>query len=209
MRTGWFVALVATVLFASPAMAEIRYSYRSGAWTAFEGVATDGKQMCGVGTAGSDKSIYIKYFAGEEHITVQVFKDSWAIPKGIDINIQVQFGQRTPWSASGHGKDNMIEFIVKGNSISLFVSEFRSASIGTIRFLSGNEGGWTINLTGSNAATNVMTRCMNNLVTAQRAPTQPFSSAPATPSQPFVPSSPSTGQPRLVPASPLGPGKDI
>jgi hypothetical protein len=209
MRKGWLFALIATVSLASPATAEIRYSYRSGAWSAFEGIANDGKQVCGVSAASPDKAISLKYFAGTDYITVHISKNSWSIPERTRINIQLQFGQRTPWDAVGQGNGNLVEFIIRGRNINIFIQEFRASSIANMRFIGGNENGWTISLAGSNAATNVMTRCVGDLITAQRAPTQPFSSAPATPSQPFVPSSPSTGQPRLVPASPPSPGKDI
>jgi hypothetical protein len=209
VRIGCFFALVATILFANPATAEIRDYYRSGLWTAFDGTANDGKQVCGVVASGPDRSMAIKYFSGTGYITIHIVKGSWSIPDNTKVDIELQFGRETPWKATGKGYGKLIEIIVSADNVGLFFREFRRASSGFVNFTSGNEEGWSINLTGSSAATTVMTRCMSNLIAAQRAPTQPFSSVPTTPSQPFVPSSPSTSRPRQAPASPTGPGKDI
>lgn len=69
------------------------------------------------------------------------------------------------------GAGNMVEGTVALDSIDRFIDQFRLASRGTLTFLLGNEGSWTIDLTGSNAASQSMARCVSALADAQ---TQPY-----------------------------------
>ncbi len=210
MRAGWLLGVAAVALLANSALAGTRIIHRSGVWSAFAGTAQDGEPVCGVSTTSTDGTRFlgVKYFGGTQHLTVHIMKDTWAIPQGTPVQLEVQFAGEAPWTARGMGDGRIVQFMVGDDDVEAFVREFRAAPSAAIRFPSGNEAGWSINLSGSGAATSAMIGCMDALVNGRRAPSQPFSGAPAAPSQPFAPSGPSTGRPSPGPASPVGPARN-
>ena len=164
-----------------------------GSWRTFGGAAEDGTQVCGVITSGGEgRTFTIKYFEGTGYLAVQIFKDHWKIPDGQTIRIRIAMGSYTPWDITAQGAGNAIQFNVPAEKIKEFISEFRLAPNGSIRFLDGNEGSWSMNLSGSNAAVGLMVECMRQLDARK---SQPFNRSSQPPSQPFN-GSPASGAPR-------------
>lgn len=182
------VLTIACLLLPLQAVAQTRTTWSSGAWSAFEGRTAGGSPVCGVIATGPQRAFTVKYFAGADHLTIQIMKESWAIPKGTRVRLELQFVGETPWTVTGMGDGKFVEMAVRGEAMPLFMREFRGASGGVVRFLGGNEAPWTLNLAGSNAASAMMMRCVGGLLGAQQGPTQPFGRPPAAPSQPFSPS---------------------
>lgn len=191
------LALCATLT--TPAAAETRILFSSGAWSAFGGTADDGRRVCGVITGGPHgKTMAITYFQGTSFLEVQIGKTSWAIPDGTRVRMTLQFGNGAPWVAPGRGRGNVVYGRIAGDQVRAFMTELRAAGSGVLEFLDGNEGSWAIDLTGSGSAVVVMMQCAARLIDGGRSTqpyggsgvgTQPHGSTPPAPapapSQPF------------------------
>ncbi len=185
-------------LFQAPnASAQISITGRSGLWENFEGRVANGSYVCGMATHGEDKSFMIKHFQNQDFFTIQVFNPDWSVLRPRDVAVAFRFGgqfnsgrllgeahpPRTSNSAS-------VEVNIPYEGSEAFWRGFRLASIGYLDFLTGNEGSWRINLTGSNAATERFLRCVDRRGFA----TQPFSgTAPGTSSKELLRSNQSSG----------------
>jgi len=182
-----FVGLVAT----GPAQAQTHELGRFGLWRAYGGQTDSGTRLCGISTAGRDRSVHIKYFEGNPGFDLQVFDQSWNIPNEVPVQLAIHLGTGYRSAAlNGRGyprRDRLparveLGFSVEGSRD--FWSAFRVANEGRLVFLTGNEGSWRLNLTGSDAAASTMQACINRLGNARR----PFDgSAPPPPAarQPF------------------------
>ena len=66
-----------------------------------------------------------------------------------------------------------------------FWTGFRQATEGRLNFVTGNEGAWRIDLTGSNAASGAMSTCVRRMGRAtlpfDQTPSRPFNSSPSVP----------------------------
>jgi hypothetical protein len=201
-----------------PPAPQMRDLARAGAWTAYGGGSESGKPVCGVMVRGSDRSMHIKYFQGGNSLVVHVFKNSWRIPAGIEIPVDLSIDQNPGWRASALALNNGrgIQFQIGRDSLSRFEPLFRAGNAMRLRFMEGNEQPWVAQLRGSNQVSEAFVRCMriiNQAAGGGGAPdsTQPFSGsrAPQAPTQPFGNAAPpqAPSQPFSAP-SPMG-GKQL
>jgi hypothetical protein len=176
---GWLFSLAC---FATPASAQINFTHRFGVWNNFEGRAIDGKYVCGMSARGEEKTVTIKHFRDDADFTLQVFNGAWNVPRQTDVRVAIRLGgQFNSGSLRGaayppqrHGGDPFVEVSIAYEGSSSFWQAFRWANTGYIDFLTGNEGSWVLNLTGSNAATQQYLRCVERMGFSR----QPFSTAP-------------------------------
>src|SRR5262245_58820946 len=77
-----FLALTAAGIAAMSVPAKAA-SYTSGNWYVYDSTSDlTGKPLCGMNIGGSDtRVISVKYFAHDNTVRVQAFKDSWRFPK--------------------------------------------------------------------------------------------------------------------------------
>jgi hypothetical protein len=200
MRHLLNAAVAAVSLLAASASAHTTAYYSSGAWSAFRGTADDGKRVCGISESGNDRILTIKYFEGDDGLTMQIFKSGWQIPPDTKANVRLQFDKASPWQAvasgfiTGAGTSGLELRIPSGESLRRFGIEFRYSNQIIISFLDGDEGAWTGKLSGSDAAYTVFANCIGALqpsaapTTSNRETTQPF--AKGQQSQPFSGSQP-------------------
>jgi hypothetical protein len=161
----------------------------AGAWRAFGGTSNDGTSVCGVVVSGSERSLHIKHYGSDNGFTVQMFKQTWAIPNGTEIPMRLQIDSRSPWTVTARGYTvkggGLVEFSIK-NQLTTFMEEFREGLSLRVSFLRGTETDWVASLNGTAAISQHFARCLS--VQLQRAaPTQPFD---AQPTQPFENRSP-------------------
>ena len=190
---GWLFSLAC---FATSASAQVNITHRFGVWTNFEGRASDGKYVCGMATRGEEKTVTIKHFRDNSYFTLQVFNSAWSVSRRTDVRVAIRLGgQFNSGSLSGgahpperHGGDASVEVNIPYEGSSSFWQAFRWANTGYLDFLTGNEGSWLINLTGSNAATQQYARCVERMGYSR----QPFSTPPIqrTPSETFPSATP-------------------
>jgi hypothetical protein len=192
---------VAASLFVSAAQAQVTTLYQAGAWRAVGGVADDGKAMCGVDVRGADRMFMVKWFVGDDHLVVHLYKRGWVIPPGARPEVSIQFDGQTPWIATATGTSHLdvLELTVHGgDTMYRFVAELRFANRMVVRFPTGNEGNWEGVMTGSNAAILAMIGCIRR--TGYAPPTQPYmSQLPTAPTQPYGRPAPAPTQPFAAP----------
>lgn len=111
--------------------------------------------------------MHIKHFEGESQIVIQTFSSNWNIPHRVDVSLAIELGSNYNTGvlrAMGRPRDGRVNanvetsFDMEGSNA--FWAAFRQAASGRLIFLTGNEGAWSINLTGSNAATTAMQNCI-------------------------------------------------
>ena len=128
--------------------------------------------MCGIESHGAQgKSFHIKYFAGDDYLVVQLFKDTWRIPRDQEASIILYFDRQPPWRVRAIGVDNLLEFRVEAAQLTDFMRDFGDATSGLIDFVEGNEGRWTMDLYGSGNAVDRMAVCIRAVGAGA---TQPF-----------------------------------
>lgn len=181
--------------FSAPAWSQNVNLGTFGVWTAYEARSTQGRRICGISTSGTTADMHIKHFEGEDLIAIQIFNRAWNIPHRVDVSLAIELGSNyrtgTLRAVGMPGNNNLpanveTSFLLEGSNA--FWSAFRQAASGRLIFLTGNEGAWSINLTGSNAATTAMQNCISRGAVNRRPfdaspPTRPFDSG--TPSRPF------------------------
>lgn len=174
---SFFAALIlaSAVFHPSVASAKTYIIQTIGAWKAFGGTDEAGVPICGLSNAGADRVFAIKYWANGSDLSIQVFKNSWNIPSGAHIAIELQFDRYDPWSAEKGLSipPDGIQFNIKGDQIEQFFREFSAASRMAVRFPSGSEPNWDGGLSGTAALSAVFADCILKL---KGAPTQPYSS---------------------------------
>ena len=187
----------------------------SGGWTAFTGTISEGQPACGVSnwTKATDSRMFlIKWFYGEDHLTLQFSKREWRIPPNASTDVRITFDNAVPFfgTALAHPSGSMLEVPLPIVSIDAFLEEFRESNRMTISFISGNEVPWWADMSGSRPVGVAFERCVKFYLDyiKEHQPTQPYTSqAPTT--QPYalppahaVPTQPYSSQTQPVPTLP-------
>jgi hypothetical protein len=209
--------LIATMLLAAtalPASARMRPFHTSGYWTANSGTLENGVAACSMSasyyatnTGEWTRGVYFKWAAGDNFLTVHLFKKAWSIPPGTKLQLNIGVDRQWAWSvqsALGQYVDrtvgSVVEFTISADRFAEFIGEFREANTLWFRFPNGNEPTWGFSMRGSRDVANAFAYCMKR--TAGSAPTQPYGSAPTQPNtQPF--DTPPNGSPGPAPVQPF------
>ena len=202
------VAAAAALLLANPALADTQTLFQSGPWVLYGGTSNSGHALCGmrVSDSAGNRTVHIKYFAGDDHLTIQMFKSTWRVPNGTRLAVTMQMDRNPVWSARAYGEADHVEFTIPYSGLDSFAREFRFSEAMRITFPQGNEAPWITSLTGTNAILDQFIGCMRAIHNAHPAgPSQPYSGAP---SQPFggEPAQPGPTQPGPQAGEPTQPG---
>ncbi|MBV9782563.1 MAG: hypothetical protein JO264_01960 [Acidisphaera sp.] len=191
-------------VLSGPAMAEVKDLMHSGLWDAFGGVAEDGHQVCGMSSSGENGTWFgVKWFSGNDHLTVQATKTTWSIPSRTNIRVVLQFDRALPWTATASGFVNRtglsgIEFTIPAAGLDTFLNELRYSLRMTLSFPDGTELPWLYDMDGTNEAVVTMANCIKYIAgSSASAPTQPYGNTQPysiSPTQPFL-----RGQPPVAP----------
>lgn len=168
--------------------------HSEGFWTTlFVKANSDEEPMCVMVSENrsSGKLVMIKYFPLSDNYELQLAKNSWSIPIGLETTIDFEINNMGKWSIPGGatiGGDNIITFVFRDifqdrykDAFALFLSEIAAGSRWRIKF-EGNEADWLVELRGSRANASSFMNCVVStreyVVESQKptpAPTQPFS----------------------------------
>jgi len=165
-----------------------------GYWQVFGGIADNGSPVCGLrtGWAGGTQGFIVKWFSGLELI-VHIYKSTWNVPEGRQVDLQFQFDHAAPWfgKAAGTKNPNLVEVRIPPDRVDSFLNEVRYANTLYVAFPSGTEAPWSGAMAGSSAGVTGLLQCVH-VTNAQMAPTpaptpsQPYAIAPhPAPSQPY------------------------
>ena len=195
------VVALLVICAAWPLRAETQRLDKAAYWNLFAGTTTGGTVVCGISTSFPDGRYFmLKWFFGHDHLTFQASKPGWKIPPGVQAPVSLKFDDiEEPWSgiAVGHEHDaTMLEWRLPNANIRKFIHDFTVSGYMDLNFVSGSEPPWPINLTGNSAMVNKMVACVlavapnneTNPFNYTRPTTQPYTSQPFAPQQPFSPS---------------------
>jgi hypothetical protein len=174
MKSLKSLLLIAALLGSvSSAAADIRFYASSGAWRAFAGTGAKGTPMCGmtvIGDAGK-RLVMVKWQLGKRAIFVQLTKESWNIPAGIEMPIEVRFDSGGPFTGTAESlSDNrqMIEVSIanddgdgSSNNLKSFMAQFMAAQKMIFSFPGGTEGDWFASMEGSRTIGAKFIECTN------------------------------------------------
>jgi hypothetical protein len=144
--------------------------------------------------SSSGRSLYIKHYAQDDYLTVQIFKTSWNIKERTTLSVYARFDSTPAWTANAIGGHNVVEWYIAGSSFAKFTKEFGESTILTVGFPQGTERPWTVYLTGTAAIVNVWKKCMSDtqFTNTSPAPTSPAPASPAPTSPAPTTKAPST-----------------
>ena len=145
---------------------------------------------------------------------MQVFKDTWRIPEGKEVAIDLGFdrtgfgsitkayGGMLKWPG---GQMGMVSFkIVDEATLAGFIDAFREADKMWLTFPNGSEQPWVADMEGSRDVANAFLRCIKNTPL----PSQPYGNPPVSGTQPFNDPVRAPEQPRpQTPSPPIVPGR--
>jgi hypothetical protein len=203
MKSALLVVVFCSLFGAvTPASAQISQLGTYGFWRVYGGKSNDGTPMCGTAIYNDNRSrsLHIKHFKNDGYLTIHMFKDSWKIPSGTDVNISLQVDSHPRWVAKYKGYNNMLEWPIGISNLDRFLNEFRIGLKMRVSFPDGDENDWVVSLSGSSAAMNGFFQCAGRL-TLGSDNSQPHGSGRSQPHQ--VPSQPFA--PKPVPAPSTGP----
>jgi hypothetical protein len=191
MRTLTIPLLAAALLVgASSAHAEMKFVARAGAWSALAGTTSDtGKPICQMTNNSDIRSFHIKWMVGDG-LFIQVGKDNWKVPAGVEMPLTIRFDQETPFkvTAKGKGADHprWIELkIDDAADARRLVDQFRTAAKLSISFPGGGEREWVLSMDGSDRIAQKFTECVAALKKKYEGPaTQPFDAGPSADKRP-------------------------
>jgi hypothetical protein len=162
-------------------------------WQYEYGVGSRGTPICSilsaVRNANIGQNIVIKGLKGAENLHIGLYKDTWNIPRGTDVNVTFDFGDNEPLTLPAYGDGHILDVELPTQHTAIFLSLVVERPFIQVIFPGGNEGIWVVAAGGARAATTKLVECLRRLGlskgqgTGSRAPTQPFG-AP-TPTQPF------------------------
>lgn len=138
---------------------------RIAGWEAFGGVANDGQSVCGISTSGGGRWIGIKYYQGDNSLTIQLSKNTWQIPSGLRTKVTMQFDRESPWVATAKGGTNngtpFLELDLPRQNIDAFLDEFKGSGKMYVRFPDEPKiEDWVVDLVGTSAIAGKMFACI-------------------------------------------------
>jgi hypothetical protein len=167
--------LLATILIASglcvhghaaQASCRVVTFSQQGVWRAYGGPCDDGTSMCGVSTSGTGKFFGLKYFKGDDTVTIQLGSGDWSIKNGAKQSVTMQIDSYDEWNATATGfhfedRDAGLEYQIRQKQLDEFVREFRDGDHLVIDF-PGAQGveGWSASLDGSDKITDSFLNCI-------------------------------------------------
>jgi hypothetical protein len=169
MRTRTLLgAAIVCCLAAQPLRAETRVLASAGGWQAFGGTTLKGRPVCGMSSSGNGRYFGIKYFAGDDTLTIQLGSNRGRIENGAKQRLQMRFDAERPWNATGTGMhfndgDAGLEYAINRTELAEFVREFSDSARITVTFIGSNAAPWSGSLAGTRAIVETFERCVRTL----------------------------------------------
>ena len=159
---GLMLALVGS------ANAEVQTFAREGSWQAYGGTSDNGRALCGVSSSGTGKYFGLKYFNGDNTLTIQLGSNEWRVKDGAKQRVRMQIDNNSQWDAVGTAfhfgdGDAGLEFEIRSNQLETFMTEFRGGNTLFIRFPETDVSDWRASLDGSDTISDSFVRCVKAL----------------------------------------------
>jgi len=167
------IAAFALACFAASSVsAEVVTFKRSGGWEAFGGRSNDNRKVCGVSASGGGRWLGVKYYEGDDGLTLQLSKSTWTVRNGAQINIKMQFDYESPWTARARAfhmenGDGAIQFTVGRKQIPQWLKEFRDSNALYVRFPQSDVEDWQADLAGTEEIVDALGLCLQAMINSQ------------------------------------------
>jgi hypothetical protein len=168
----WIAALALTCFAASSVGAEVVTFKSSGGWQAFGGRSEDNRKVCGVSADGGGRWLGVKYYEGDDGLTLQLSKNTWTVRNGAQIDIKMQFDYESPWTARARAfhmsnGDGAIQFSVGRKQILQWLKEFKASNMLYVRFPGSDVEDWQADLSGTEEIVDALGLCLQAMSNSQ------------------------------------------
>jgi hypothetical protein len=138
---------------------------QAGGWEAFGGYSTNDEKVCGMSASGGGRWFGVKYYDGDNHLTIQLTKNTWRIPPGRQFEVYMQFDNEVPWQARAtsfymQNVGDALQFKLNQSNISRWFSEFVASNSLYLQFPNSNVEDWKADLSSSHRIAQAMIRCL-------------------------------------------------
>jgi hypothetical protein len=158
-------AMAIVCLSSSIANSQTRIFARVGGWESFGGLSNIGRAVCGISSRGPGKYFGLKYFAGNDSVTIQLGSASWQVRSSVRQRVVLRFDQAAPWNGVatgihfGNGEAGL-EFNIRRGQLDQFMREFRGSSSLLIGFPESSASAWRADLRGTDTISGSLVRCI-------------------------------------------------
>ncbi len=119
-------------------------------------------------STGSGKYFGLKYFSGDNTLTIQLGNKAWTLKNRIKVKVRMQFDNNSPWNATAVGMhfsdgDGGLQFEINRKQLDTFMHEFSGADQISISFPDQDVSDWHGSLDGSDTISRYFSRCMENM----------------------------------------------
>ena len=132
-------------------------------WSFYAGTTPRGTAFCSIlsaiKTSNVGQNIAIKTFKGTENLVVDLYKDTWNIPQGTDVEVMLDFGDNKPIVLRAYGDGHIVDIRLPTEDTAMFLSLVVDRPFMQVVFPGGNEGTWFVGGRGARQAVSKLTSC--------------------------------------------------
>lgn len=169
MRSSIIVAAaLASLGIAASSFADTTELARSGAWKAFGGTTDSGRPVCGMSSSGTGKYFSVKYYRGDDTLTIQLGNDKWTLKDKVKVKTAMKIDKASPWNATATGMhfgdgDAGLEFEISKKQLKEFMQEFHDGNQMMLTFPGEDVSAWRLSLDGSDVVFTKFAGCLDKL----------------------------------------------
>jgi len=161
-------AALASLVIAGSCLADTKELARAGAWKAFGGTSNDGTRVCGMSSSGSGKFFSVKYYAGDDTLTIQLGNDQRTLKDKAKVKTVMRIDKEAPWNATATGMhfsdgDAGLEFDINSKQIEEFIREFHDGNKISVTFPDDEVSSWLFTLDGSDTIVVKFAGCLKDM----------------------------------------------
>lgn len=162
------LAITGFALSGGTCLADTEVLSKAGAWQAFGGTTTNGRAVCGMSSSGNGRYFGVKFFAGDETLTIQLGDSNWTLKNKIKVKVEMRFDDESPWHATATGMhfndgDAGLEFDINKGELEQFMREFSNSNEMAISFPDQDVSSWTGSLAGTDKIFKSFAKCLREL----------------------------------------------
>jgi hypothetical protein len=162
------ISVTALAVFCVGADARVFNIDHEGVWTAFAGTTDNGQRVCGISTSGTGKYFGLKYYNGDNTLTIQLGAKDWSIRDGGRQKVSLTMGDHSPWTATATGfhfsdGDAGLQFEINTDQLGQFMDEFGNSDELYVRFPNSPVSDWRGSLSGGEAISRSLLRCIREM----------------------------------------------
>jgi hypothetical protein len=139
-------------------------------WEVGTGTDDNGNAYCSAKEQSDDNSyglgLYIYPEGNSPSFELHVFNDQWSVPASADVDTKFHYSNGGDWEADGSAASDhstVVDYTIPFSKADDFMSDFAASDTLEISFVTGTEPDWTVDLTGTAAASSDLLDCAKSL----------------------------------------------